>query len=86
MPAYDDDGFVPAAPVATVSLRHPDDGIDLAGTADSHRDGLNAQRTGFDLLDRRQTPDLKLKRDLPVHPSGSLVFIQDGIRATEFVR
>jgi hypothetical protein len=24
MPAYVDDGFVPAAPVARVSLRHPD--------------------------------------------------------------
>jgi predicted aspartyl protease len=30
MPAYDDDGFVPAAPVETVSLRHPDDGQTIA--------------------------------------------------------
>ena len=30
MPAYDDDRFVPAAPVARVSLRHPDSGESIA--------------------------------------------------------
>jgi hypothetical protein len=31
MPAYDDEGFAPAAPVAMVILRHPDSGESLAG-------------------------------------------------------
>jgi hypothetical protein len=31
MPAYDDESFAPAAPVATVILRHPDTGESLAG-------------------------------------------------------
>lgn len=31
MPAYVDEGFAPAAPVATVILRHPDRGEILAG-------------------------------------------------------
>ena len=26
MPAYDDEGFAPAAPVASITLRHPDSG------------------------------------------------------------
>lgn len=30
MPVYDDDRFVPAAPVARVSLRHPDSGESIA--------------------------------------------------------
>ena len=30
MPAYDDEGFSPAAPVAIVILRHPDSGKSLA--------------------------------------------------------
>jgi Aspartyl protease len=30
MPAYDDDRFAPAAPVARVSLRHPDSGASIA--------------------------------------------------------
>jgi hypothetical protein len=30
MPAYNDDRFAPAAPVATVSLRHPETGESLA--------------------------------------------------------
>jgi hypothetical protein len=30
MPAYDDDGFAPAAPVARVSLRHPENGGSIA--------------------------------------------------------
>jgi hypothetical protein len=30
MPAYNDDRFVPAAPVARVSLRHPDSGESIA--------------------------------------------------------
>ena len=29
MPAYDDEGFSPAAPVARVILRHPDTGVSL---------------------------------------------------------
>jgi hypothetical protein len=29
MPAYDDDGFTPAAPVARVTLRHPDTGASV---------------------------------------------------------
>ena len=31
MPAYDDEGFAPAAPVATVILQHPESGESLAG-------------------------------------------------------
>ena len=31
MPAYHDEGFTPAAPVATVILRHPDNGESLPG-------------------------------------------------------
>jgi hypothetical protein len=30
MPAYDEDRFAPAAPVARVSLRHPDSGASIA--------------------------------------------------------
>ena len=30
MPAYDKDGFAPAAPVAMVNLRHPDSGQTIA--------------------------------------------------------
>lgn len=30
MPAYDDDGFAPAAPVARVTLRHPESGESVA--------------------------------------------------------
>jgi hypothetical protein len=30
MPAYDDDHFAPAAPVARVGLRHPESGVSIA--------------------------------------------------------
>ena len=30
MPAYDDNGFAPAAPVAKVILRHPESGESIA--------------------------------------------------------
>jgi hypothetical protein len=30
MPAYEDEGFLPAAPVARVTLRHPDNGQSIA--------------------------------------------------------
>jgi hypothetical protein len=30
MPAYDDDGFAPPAPVARVVLRHPESGLSIA--------------------------------------------------------
>ena len=53
MPAYETDGFAPAAPVARVVLRHPDSGASLAGVPmliDSGADATLLPRSAVALL------------------------------------
>lgn len=54
MPAYDEEGFAPAAPVATVILRHPESGESLMGVPmliDSGADATLLPRSAVLALD-----------------------------------
>jgi hypothetical protein len=65
MPAYDDDGFAPAAPVARVLLRHPESGESIADVPmliDSGADATLLPKSAVESLERGN------RRSRSVHP------------------